>query len=49
VHLLYLLADGAGLDGGHVLRLVNGVLIHYHPPGLNSYVHGTTAEQSETA
>ena len=28
VHLLHLLRDGVGLDGGHVLRLVHRVLIH---------------------
>jgi len=42
-----LLADGAGLDGGHVFRLVNDVLIHYWPPGLHSWIHGTKTEEKK--
>lgn len=36
MNLLHLLADGAGLNGGHVFRLVNCVLLHDWPPGLHS-------------
>lgn len=45
MHLLDLLADGAGLDGGHVFCLVNDGFIHYWPALLPSGVQSTVTEE----
>lgn len=47
MHLLDLLAYGAGLDRGHVFCLVNDVLVHDWPPGLHSWIHGRRTEVRE--